>query len=130
MERESNVSIMWRMLGLVKPLAGVMTLAIACGVIGFCCATFLPVLAVRGGLAAAGFGEPFGLSLTGIAVALAVMAVARGVLHYAEQTCNHYIAFKLLASIRDRVFANLRKLCPAKLAGADQIGRASCRERV
>lgn len=120
MERESNVSIMWRMLGLVKPLAGVMTLAIACGVIGFCCATFLPVLAVRGGLAAAGFGEPFGLSLTGIAVALAVMAVARGVLHYAEQTCNHYIAFKLLASIRDRVFANLRKLCPAKLAGADR----------
>ncbi len=51
--------------------------------------------------------------------AIALCAVLRGVLHYAEQACNHYIAFRLLAHIRDKVFAALRKLAPAKLDGAD-----------
>ena len=51
---------------------------------------------------------------------LIVMAVMRGILHYAEQYCNHFIAFKLLAIIRHKVFAALRKLCPAKLEGKDK----------
>lgn len=49
-----------------------------------------------------------------------VIAVLRGILHYAEQYCNHFIAFKLLAIIRHKVFAALRKLCPAKLEGKDK----------
>ena len=53
-------------------------------------------------------------------VCLAVIAVLRGILHYGEQACNHYIAFKLLALIRHKVFAVLRKLCPAKLDGRDK----------
>ena len=49
-----------------------------------------------------------------------VIAVLRGILHYVEQYCNHFIAFKLLAIIRHKVFAALRKLCPAKLEGRDR----------
>ena len=49
-----------------------------------------------------------------------VIAVLRGILHYVEQYCNHFIAFKLLAIIRHKVFASLRKLCPAKLEGRDK----------
>ncbi|MCR4870075.1 MAG: thiol reductant ABC exporter subunit CydC [Atopobiaceae bacterium] len=109
---------MARMMGLVKPLAGIMALAICCGVAGFCCANFLPVVAVHGALIATGHAEGMGLgALCGI---LAAMAVARGVLHYIEQRSNHFIAFKLLAHIRDLVFGALRKLAPAKLAGADR----------
>ena len=51
---------------------------------------------------------------------LPILAVARGVLHYAEQGCNHFIAFKLLALIRDKVFGVLRQLAPAKLEGRDK----------
>ena len=61
-----------------------------------------------------------GVSLTTLFVCLAVIAVLRGILHYGEQACNHYIAFKLLALIRHKVFAVLRKLCPAKLDGRDK----------
>ncbi|MBP3893628.1 MAG: thiol reductant ABC exporter subunit CydC [Atopobiaceae bacterium] len=109
---------MARMVGLVRPLASVMALAIACGVAGFCCANFLPVVAVWGALVATGHVE--GLPLGAICAILGVMAVARGVLHYIEQRSNHFIAFKLLAHIRDLVFGSLRRLAPAKLAGADR----------
>jgi ATP-binding cassette subfamily B protein len=116
--KPGNLALMWRMLGLAKPMAGIMVLAIVLGVIGFCCATAVPVLSVRAGLVA--LGGPFPLTLGGCIGVLAVLAVARGVLHYFEQLCNHYIAFKLLASVRDSVFGALRRLCPAKLAGADR----------
>lgn len=116
--KRTNLQVMARMMGLVKPLAGIMALAICCGVIGFCCANYLPVVAVHGALIATGHLEGMGLgALCGI---LAAMAVARGVLHYIEQRSNHFIAFKLLAHIRDLVFGALRKLAPAKLAGADR----------
>lgn len=115
----SNARVMWRMLGLARPLAGWMVLAVACGVAGFCCATGIPVLASAAALAAAGKGT-LAWGLPAAVAALALMAVARGVLHYIEQRCNHYIAFRLLAHIRDLVFGALRKLCPAKLAGADR----------
>lgn len=118
MATRSNARVMWRMLGLAKPLAGWMVLAVACGVAGFCCATGVPVLAAEAALAAVGAGSlPRAFDVT-VAV-LAVMAVARGVLHYVEQRCNHYIAFKLLAHVRDLVFGALRRLTPAKLAGSD-----------
>lgn len=118
MATRSNARVMWRMLGLARPLAGWMVLAVACGVAGFCCATGVPVLAAEAALAAVGAGSlPWAFGVT-VAV-LAVMAVARGVLHYVEQRCNHYIAFKLLAHVRDLVFGALRRLTPAKLAGSD-----------
>lgn len=118
MATRSNARVMWRMLGLAKPLAGWMVLAVACGVAGFCCATGVPVLAAEAALSAVEAGSlPWTLGTT-VAV-LAVMAVARGVLHYVEQRCNHYIAFKLLARVRDLVFGALRRLTPAKLAGSD-----------
>ena len=58
--------------------------------------------------------------MTTLFVVLVVLAVARGILHYGEQYCNHFIAFKLLAMIRHKVFTVLRKLCPAKLEGRDK----------
>ena len=109
---------MRRMLGLVRPLAGYMALAVIAGSVGHLCATFLPVFAVWSAcaLAAGGLACP----LSSVAVLLVVLAIARGVLHYVEQTCNHYIAFTLLADVRSRVFGALRKLAPAKLSGADK----------
>ena len=122
MTKRSNARVMWRMVGLAKPLTGWMILAVTCGVAGFCCATGIPVLASWAALAAAGVGEAAAgaNALPAIVAALAAMAVARGVLHYVEQRCNHYIAFRLLAHIRDLVFSALRRLSPAKLAGADR----------
>lgn len=61
-----------------------------------------------------------GRSATELFVIIGMIAVLRGVLHYMEQYCNHFIAFKLLAIIRHKVFAALRKLCPAKLEGRDK----------
>ena len=114
-----NARVMWRMLGLAKPLAGWMVIAVACGVAGFCCATGIPVLAAAAALVVGG-AAPTTLSLAGVVAILAAMAVARGVLHFIEQRCNHYIAFRLLAHVRDLVFSALRRLTPAKLAGADR----------
>ena len=119
MATRSNARVMWRMLGLAKPLAGWMVLAVACGVAGFCCATGVPVLAAEAALSAAVEAGSLPWTLGTTVAVLAVMAVARGVLHYVEQRCNHYIAFKLLAHVRDLVFGALRRLTPAKLAGSD-----------
>ncbi|MCH3948089.1 MAG: hypothetical protein LKE43_04670 [Olsenella sp.] len=110
---------MWRMLGFVKPLAGVMVVSVVCGVAGFCCATGIPVLAAEEVFALAGAGS-LAWPLATVCWVLAAMALSRGVLHYVEQRCNHYIAFRLLAHIRDLVFGALRKLAPAKLAGRDR----------
>lgn len=60
------------------------------------------------------------IALGAVCILLPILAVARGVLHYAEQGCNHFIAFKLLALIRDKVFGVLRQLAPAKLEGRDK----------
>ena len=109
---------MFRLIGLVKPLTGFMLLAIVMGLIGHLSATFITVF---GGYAVAelsGLTIPF--SLTVIFVSVCVLALLRGVLRYAEQACNHYIAFKLLAIIREKVFRALRRLCPAKLEGKDR----------
>lgn len=119
MEESNDLSLMRRMLGFVKPMRSVMCLSVICGVAGFVCATALPVLAAEAVLALAGKGS-LGWGVSGFAAALVALAVARGVLHYIEQRCNHYIAFKLLAHIRDLVFGALRRLAPAKLSGRNR----------
>ena len=118
MKRRSGIQIMGKLIGLIRPLMHVMAAAIVLGVIGYLCAIFLTVLAGAGILQIMGIWQ--GVSLTTLFVCLAVIAVLRGILHYGEQACNHYIAFKLLALIRHKVFAVLRKLCPAKLDGRDK----------
>ncbi len=119
MERTSGFKVMRRMLGFVRPMVGVMVVSVVCGILGFVCATALPVLAAEGVLVVAGKGSPR-WGIAGFAWMLALLAVARGVLHYIEQRCNHYIAFKLLTHIRDLVFGALRKLAPAKLSGRNR----------
>ncbi|MGN0084060.1 MAG: amino acid ABC transporter ATP-binding/permease protein [Atopobiaceae bacterium] len=119
MTRHSNFRLMGRMLGFVKPMVGVMCISVVCGILGFVCATALPLLAAEAVLSVAGKGS-LAWSVGAFGGMLAVLAVARGSLHYIEQRCNHYIAFKLLAHIRDLVFGALRKLAPAKLSGRNR----------
>ncbi len=130
-KRRSAIRIMGNLIGLVKPLLPIMLAAIVLGTAGYLCAIFLTILAgdmivqelLRSGvmpeLSAAGMGlskVPTGTMIT----VMVVIAVLRGFLHYAEQYCNHFIAFKLLAIIRHKVFAALRKLCPAKLESKEK----------
>lgn len=119
MQSRSNARVIWRMLGLVRPLSGFMVISVLCGVAGFCCATFLPVLAVWEACSIVLRQEP-PLPLGVCLGTLALMALLRGILRYAEQICNHYIAFKLLAHIRSEIFASLRRLAPARLSGVDR----------
>ena len=114
--RRSAPSIMWRMMGLVRPLAGWLVLAVALGSIGMLTAAFVPAFGAFGLMAALGHNA-LGLGLVAECAACAVCGIARGPLHYGEQLCNHYIAFRLLAHIRDLVFGALRQLAPAKLEG-------------
>ena len=111
-QRRSSIKIMGKMIGLVKPLAHIMTAAVFLGTLGYLCAIFLTITAGHGVLLAMK-----GQRVTKYLIILVFLAVMRGILHYAEQYCNHFIAFKLLAIIRHQVFAVLRKLCPAKLDG-------------
>lgn len=99
------------MIVLVKPLIPVMGAAIIFGVAGYLCAIFLTILTGYGLLQIMTQGQVLP-SLFGV---LLLLAVSRGVFHYIEQYCNHFIAFKLLALIRHQVFGALRRLCPAKL---------------
>ena len=119
MTRHSNFRLMGRMLGFVKPMVGVMCISVVCGILGFVCATALPLLAAEAVLSVAGKGS-LAWSVGAFGGMLAVLALARGSLHYIEQSCNHYIAFKLLAHIRDLVFGALRELAPAKLSGRNR----------
>lgn len=109
---------MTRLIGLVKPLTGFMLLAILMGLIGHLCAAFITIFGGYAVLEVLQWDTPF--TLTFLFVCVVVFAVIRGLLRYAEQACNHFIAFKLLALIRDKVFRALRRLCPAKLEGRDK----------
>ena len=121
-KRRSAIKIMGQLIGLVAPLLHIMLLAILLGVIGYLCAIFLTILASQ--VLLKGLGEPAtvfsDMSIKTLFIIMGMAAVMRGVLHYAEQYCNHFIAFKLLAIIRHKVFAALRRLCPAKLEGRDK----------
>lgn len=131
LKRRSAIRIMGSLIGLVKPLLHIMLAAIILGTLGYLCAIFLTILAgqviVHGLLTGvAGMIVPVDnmwLVFTPVKTIITVMiviAVLRGILHYVEQYCNHFIAFKLLAIIRHKVFAALRKLCPAKLEGREK----------
>ncbi|WP_294537195.1 amino acid ABC transporter ATP-binding/permease protein [uncultured Pseudoflavonifractor sp.] len=114
----SGLGIMARLIVLVGPLLPFMVLAIALGVAGFLCATAITVLGGWAMLDVMGLDAPMSFILLFHFLALA--AVLRGFLRYGEQACNHFIAFKLLALVRDKVFGALRRLCPAKLEGRDR----------
>lgn len=118
MKKRSNISIMLRLSGLVKPLSGYMSAAILMGLTGHLCAAFITVFGGFAVLDVLGFSVP--VSKTAAFIAVCVFALIRGVLRYGEQACNHFIAFKLLALIRDKVFRALRKLSPAKLETRDK----------
>ena len=130
-KRRSAIQIMGSLIGLVKPLLHIMLAAIILGTLGYLRAIFLTILAgqvIVHGLLTGVAGmivpvEKMWLVFTPVKTIITVMiviAVLRGILHYVEQYCNHFIAFKLLAIIRHKVFASLRKLCPAKLEGRDK----------
>lgn len=116
--KRNGFQVMIKLIGLVKPLMGYMILAVLMGLVGHLCASFITIFGGFGVLAMLGFQTP--VSLTGIFISVLIFAVLRGFLRYAEQSCNHFIAFKLLALIRDKVFCALRRLCPAKLEGKDK----------
>lgn len=116
--QRSGFNIMTRLVGLVKPLTGYMILAVAMGVIGHLCASFITVFGVYAVLNS--LHPEWSLDIRVLFTSVLIFALVRGFLRYAEQACNHFIAFKLLALIRDKVFGALRRLCPAKLEGKDK----------
>ena len=118
MKKRSGFQVMARLIGLVKPLTGFMFLAVLMGLVGHLCAAFITIFGGYAVLEALHFDTPF--TLTALFVCVVVFAAVRGFLRYAEQACNHFIAFKLLALLRDKVFRALRRLCPAKLEGRDK----------
>lgn len=117
-KNRSAFGVMLGLIGMVKPLLGLMAVAIIMGCMGNLAATFITVL---GGV---GLGKVLGfytnLSWRFLFTVIAMLAVSRGILRYAEQASNHNIAFRLLARIRSKVFASLRKLAPAKLEGSEK----------
>ena len=127
-KRRSAIQIMGQLIGLVKPLLIFMISAILLGTIGYLCAIFLTILAgqvLAHGLIPQLFFRMKNTRLVYMPVQtimtiMIVIALLRGILHYLEQYCNHYIAFRLLAIIRHKVFEALQKLCPAKLESHDK----------
>lgn len=118
MKRQSGFSIMKRLLKELKPLAPVMMITITLGVLGFLTAITLTTL----GAVAIGnlLGEVTLISFKSALWLMIICAVLRGFLRYGEQLSGHYIAFKILAILRDKIFLCLRKLAPAKLEGKDK----------
>ncbi len=116
--KRNNLQVMMRLIGLVKPLTGYMLLAILMGLVGHLCAAFITIMGGVAVLQLLGLYSKMTLGI--IFTCLILFAVVRGFLRYAEQSCNHFIAFKLLALLRDKVFTALRRLTPAKLEGKDK----------
>ena len=126
--RRSAIQIMGQLIGLVKPLLIFMIAAILLGTVGYLCAIFLTILA--GQVLAHGLIPQLFFRIRNprlvfmpvktVLTIMIVIALLRGILHYLEQYCNHYIAFRLLAIIRHKVFEALQKLCPAKLESRDK----------
>ena len=114
MKRRSNLKVVISLIALVKSMLLIMLLAIFLGVLGYLAAIFLTVIA--GQIIIKIINHQ---TFTSLFYLLVICGISRGFLRYGEQWCNHFIAFKLLAMIRDIVFAKLRKLAPAKLDGKD-----------
>lgn len=118
MKRRSGFQIMKRLIVELKPLVGVMVITIVMGVLGFLAAISIATFgAVAIGIV---IGEITFISFKASLVVMAVCAVLRGFLRYAEQLSGHYIAFKILYILRDKMFMVLRKLAPAKLEGKEK----------
>ena len=108
MKKQSKLKTLLRLVNVVKPLTGFMLLAVMLGTLGFLSAQFIPIL---GGYALlVGLGLKGGLRVEVIIGLLLLLAIIRAVLRFGEQWLNHYIAFTLLALLRDRVFRALRRL--------------------
>lgn len=118
MKKQNKALVLLRMLKLVKSLAGFMILAVLFGTLGFLTAEFIPILG--GEAILIGLGQKTRISLNMLVPLLLSFALLRAIFRLLEQRTNHYIAFTLLAIIRDRVFKALRRLCPAKLEGRDK----------
>ncbi len=118
MNKKSGLKVMMQLVGMVKPLLHIMSITVIMGVIGFLCSIFITIL---GGFALLNvLGLDTGFSTNALLVTVVILAIIRGALRYAEQASGHYIAFRLLALIRDKVFKALRRLAPAKLEGRDK----------
>lgn len=121
MERRSGIVIMSKLIVLLRGLIPIMIVAIALGTLGYLCAISITIFGaqiIAGNIDSSG---PLSQLSTDHLIALMIAAaISRGILHYVEQYCNHFIAFKLLAVIRKKVFHSLRALCPAKLDGKDK----------
>lgn len=117
-KKRSGFMVMAGLIGMIKPLLFHMLLAILMGCAGNLMAAFITVLGGYGLLTMLGVYAKMGIGT--IFFLIILFAVLRGVLRYAEQASNHYIAFKLLAAIRHKVFASLRRLAPAKLSGSEK----------
>ena len=113
--RRSGLKIMASLITLLGSLAYIMILAVINGSVGFICAMGVTLMGAVG--IAKALGESIALSYDAIIFLAIACGVLRGILRYFEQYSNHYIAFRLLAVLRDKIFTSLRVLCPAKLEG-------------
>ncbi|WP_055070241.1 ABC transporter ATP-binding protein [Clostridium massiliamazoniense] len=118
MERRSGLQIMKRLILELKPLIAIMFITITMGVLGFLAAISIGTF---GAVAIGAFiGEITFISVKGAVILMIVSALLRGFLRYGEQLSGHYIAFKILYILRDKIFHKLRKLAPAKLEGQEK----------
>lgn len=118
MKRKSGFSIMKRLIVELKPLAIVMIITIVMGVLGFLAAISI---ATFGSVALGTVIDPLiNISFKTAIIVMITSAVLRGLLRYCEQLSGHYIAFKILVILRDKIFTSLRRLAPAKLEGKEK----------
>ena len=113
-----KVRVMLELVDLTRPLLGVLACAVVLGVAGFLAAIGITVLATSALLDLE--GQACWVAASVATVAAVACGIARGPLRYAEQLCNHYLAFRVLALVRDKVFAAMRRLAPAKLEGKEK----------
>ncbi|MDY5809846.1 MAG: ATP-binding cassette domain-containing protein, partial [Coriobacteriales bacterium] len=116
--KRGKVRVILELVKLTRPLLGVLACAVVLGVAGFLAAIGITVLATSALLDLE--GQACWVAASVATVAAVACGIARGPLRYAEQLCNHYLAFRVLALVRDKVFAAMRRLAPAKLEGKEK----------
>ena len=116
--RQSGIKIMLRLIKVLKPLAPIMMITISFGILGFLSATAITSFGMLAGATVLGFD--MGISLKASIIIVIVCAILRGILRFIEQYSGHFIAFKILAILRDKVFVALRRLAPAKLESKEK----------
>jgi ABC-type multidrug transport system fused ATPase/permease subunit len=112
-------TIMCFLFSLAKVLMGIMLIAIILGSVGFLCAIFVSIKGVKG-IFDIKINDIYNNNYISYKYHLILFSISIGLLRYGEQFCNHYIAFKLLAEIRHKIFSKLRTLCPAKLENKEK----------